>query len=140
MKKRKLFFIVLIILLLTGCEFLFLKKEENNKNTEKKENINNKKNTIKYGVFLGINEEESYKLNNYDIVVIDPSEFSSQKIKELKAKNKKVYGYLNIGPIEEYRPYFSKFKDLFLGTLKIGPMKSGLMHIIKDGKTLLLMS
>lgn len=68
-----------------------------------------------YGVFLGIDEKEASKMNNYRLVVVEPSEFSSDKLKTLHASGKKVYAYLNIGAIEEYRPYYSKFQNLTLG-------------------------
>jgi len=74
-----------------------------------------------YGVFLGINEDESEKLKDYKLVVIEPSEFSVQKVQELKAAGKKVYGYLNIGSIEEYRPYYERFEHLTLGVYEDWP-------------------
>lgn len=67
-----------------------------------------------YGVFLGINGEDADRLNNYRLVIIEPSEFSEEEILELHASGKSVYGYLNIGAIEEYRPYYDRFQDLFL--------------------------
>lgn len=76
---------------------------------------------IAYGVFLGLNENESSKLNAYKTVVIEPSEFSAKRISELKAAGKKVYGYLNIGAVENYRPYYSRFEDVFLGTYEDWP-------------------
>lgn len=74
-----------------------------------------------YGVFLGINEDESGKLEQYKLVVIEPSEFSVQRIQQLQADGKKVYGYLNIGSLEEYRPYYDRFKHLSLGVYKDWP-------------------
>lgn len=74
-----------------------------------------------YGVFLGINERESAKLKQYKLVVIEPSEFSAKKIQELHADGKKVYGYLNIGSLEEYRPYYDRFKHLSLGVYEDWP-------------------
>jgi uncharacterized protein (TIGR01370 family) len=74
-----------------------------------------------YGVFLGINGNEYDKLKEYRLVVIEPSEFTSEQIKQLHAEGKKVYGYLNIGAVEEYRPYFNRFKKLFLGVYEDWP-------------------
>lgn len=74
-----------------------------------------------YGVFLGINSEQKERLRDYRIVVIEPSEFSTDQISELRKSGKKVYGYINIGAIEKYRPYFDRFKDKTLGTYKEWP-------------------
>ena len=74
-----------------------------------------------YGVFLGIGGEEAYKLDKYSIVVIEPAEFSSEQIDRLHEEGKTVYGYLNIGAIEEYRPYYHRFRDLSLGSYEDWP-------------------
>ena len=77
--------------------------------------------TKSYGVFLGINGNEYAKLKEYRLVVIEPSEFTSEQIEQLHAEGKKVYGYLNIGAVEKYRPYFNRFEELFLGVYKDWP-------------------
>ena len=74
-----------------------------------------------YGVFLGIESEEIHKLDKYSIVVIEPSAFSSEQISKLQAEGKTVYGYLNVGAVEEYRPYYDRFRDLFLGIYEDWP-------------------
>lgn len=68
-----------------------------------------------YGVFLGINQQEAYKLDDYKLVVIDPSQFQAEAVEKLHKKGKIVYGYLNIGAIENYRPYYEDFQNLTLG-------------------------
>ena len=73
------------------------------------------KQSMQYGVFLGIDEKDSYKLNDYKIVVIEPSEFGKKQISKLQKTGKTVYGYLNIGAIEEYRPYYEEFGEITLG-------------------------
>lgn len=55
------------------------------------------------------------------IYTIEPSEFSVQKVQELKAAGKKVFGYLNIGSIEEYRPYYVRFEYLTLDVYEDWP-------------------
>ena len=74
-----------------------------------------------YSVFLGINEDEVAKLKPYSVVVIEPSEFSIETINSLHAEGKTVYGYLNIGAVEEYRSYFDRFQDLYLGVYEDWP-------------------
>ncbi len=67
-----------------------------------------------YGVFLGINRGEISKLDEYQLVVIEPTEFTKEDINILHAEGKKVYAYLNIGAIEDYRPYYEDFEDISL--------------------------
>ena len=74
-----------------------------------------------YGVFLGINSEQKERLRDYRIVVIEPSEFSADQISKFRKSGKKVYGYINIGAIEKYRPYFDRFKDKTRETYKEWP-------------------
>ena len=69
-----------------------------------------------YGVFIGISKEDGMKLNNYEVLVLEPTEFNKDDIKKLHEKNKKIYAYLNIGSLENYRPYYEEFKDKTLGT------------------------
>ena len=71
-------------------------------------------NLPKYGVFLNISEDNLYKLYNYDIVVIDAQNFSKKAINVLKSKGITVYSYLNIGSIENFRPYYNNFKNIIL--------------------------
>ena len=68
-----------------------------------------------YGVFIGISKEDGIKLNNYEVLVLEPTEFNKDDIKKLHEKNKKIYAYLNIGSLENYRPYYEEFKDKTLG-------------------------
>lgn len=74
-----------------------------------------------YGVFLNISPEESDKLNEYQLVVIEPSQFSASRIESLHNTGKTVYGYLNIGAIEEFRPYYDRFQNLTLADYENWP-------------------
>ena len=74
----------------------------------------------KYGVFLGLNGEMS-KLADYDTVVIEPEEYSSSKVKQLKNSGKIVLAYLNAGAIENNRSYYKKYKKYALGDYRGWP-------------------
>lgn len=74
-----------------------------------------------YGVFLGISGEEAERLASYSLVVIEPAAFTARQIKALQAEGKQVYGYLNIGAVEEYRPYYERFRALHLGVYEAWP-------------------
>ena len=69
-----------------------------------------------YGVFIGISKEDGIKLNNYQVLVLESTEYDKDDIKKLHEKNKKIYAYLNIGSLENYRTYYEEFKDKTLGT------------------------
>lgn len=69
-------------------------------------------NLRRYGVFLGIGSNDIHLLDDFEIVVIEPSEFSAAEITSLRQT---VYGYINIGAIEEYRPYYERFQNIALG-------------------------
>ncbi len=70
-----------------------------------------------YGVFLGLDHGDGLnKLYKYKLVVIDLQEFSKSDVEKLHNKGIKVYSYLNVGSVEEYRSYYKKFKNIYLGT------------------------
>ncbi len=74
-----------------------------------------------YGVFLGIDAGDVSRLDPYDLVVVEPEEFTSEDVAELHAEGKTVYAYLNVGAIEEYRDYYDRFSDLSLGVYEDWP-------------------
>jgi len=100
LKNRIKAFILAIVFLISGCM---------------------PKHLTGYGVFLGINASESAKLRKYSLVVIEPSEFNAAQIEKLHSEKKTVYAYLNIGAIEKYRPYYSRFKAVTLGAYENWP-------------------
>ena len=67
-----------------------------------------------YGVFLGLNGTMS-RLEKFHIVVIEPEEYTLEKVKKLKKQGKRVIAYLNVGSIEKSRSYFKQFKSITLG-------------------------
>ena len=68
---KKVLFIIFTLLLVIGCS---------------------NKNPKEYGVFLDINEIN--KLDDYMIVVIEPTEFSKEQIQTLKNNGNKYQYYL----------------------------------------------
>ena len=70
-----------------------------------------------YGVFLGLDHDSGLsKLYKYKLVVIDLQEFTKNDIQKLHNKGIKVYSYLNVGSVENYRKYYKRFKKYYLGT------------------------
>ena len=68
----------------------------------------------KYGVFLSVGKNLN-KLKNYEIVVIDAQNFKKKEIQAFRAKGHKVYSYINIGSLENFRSYYKQYKSLKLG-------------------------
>ena len=68
----------------------------------------------KYGVFLSVGKNLN-RLKNYEIVVIDAQNFKKKEIQAFRAKGHKVYSYINIGSLENFRSYYKDYKDLKLG-------------------------
>lgn len=94
--RYRLILILLSIMLLAGCSAKGEIKYE-------------------YGVFLGIDSSDIGKIQEYKIIVIDAQNFTKEEISELKESGHTVYSYINIGSVEDFRPYYDRFKDITLG-------------------------
>ncbi|MBO7234002.1 MAG: endo alpha-1,4 polygalactosaminidase [Paludibacteraceae bacterium] len=68
-----------------------------------------------FGLFLGLNAEDAHKMEGYDLLILEGQEFSAEDIRMLHNAGQQVYSYLNIGAVEEYRDYYSRYKHLALG-------------------------
>ena len=97
----------------------------NNNNSNERSSSNNEINNTEkdssvetnYGVFLGLDHSNGLnKLYKYKLVVIDLQEFTKSDIEKLHSKGIKVYSYLNVGSVENYRSYYNRFKKYYLGT------------------------
>lgn len=75
----------------------------------------NQKEKKEYGVFLSIDSSQIKKLYGYRLVVIDAQYFSAKDICTLHKKGVKVYTYLNVGSIENFRYYYKKYEYLAIG-------------------------
>ena len=74
-----------------------------------------KKETYTYGVFLGADPEDMDDMMSYSTVVIDAQYFSSSEIDELKSSGHRVFSYINLGSVEEFRDYYEDWEYLSLG-------------------------
>ncbi|WP_026505381.1 endo alpha-1,4 polygalactosaminidase [Butyrivibrio sp. NC3005] len=75
-----------------------------------------------YGVFIGITDKDDYEsIKGYDEIVIDAQNFTSGEVRKLKSQNKKVYSYLNIGSLENWRPYYNEFSSITLDSYENWP-------------------
>ena len=67
-----------------------------------------------YGVFLSVTEDLS-RLSEYETVVVDAQYFSKEEIDAFRTGGHRVYSYINIGSLEDFRGYFGAYEDLILG-------------------------
>ena len=73
-------------------------------------------NNTKYQVLIGEDSENIKKFPAADILVIDGEYFSTEDLDDLRNKGvKKIYSYLNIGSLEDFRDYYDAFSDCTLG-------------------------
>ena len=78
-------------------------------------------NSKPYGVFIGLETADLKRLHPYRTVVIEPNTFTAEQITALQAEGKTVYGYLNLGSLENYRPYYERFTSLTLAPYENWP-------------------
>ena len=78
-------------------------------------------NSKPYGIFIGLETADPKRLRPDRTVVIEPSTFTAEQIKALQAEGKSVYGYLNLGSLESYRPYCERFANLTLAPYENWP-------------------
>ena len=67
-----------------------------------------------YGVFLSITENLE-QFADYETVVIDAQYYSAEEIAAFRAKGHRLYTYINIGSLEDFRDYYKEYEDLSLG-------------------------
>lgn len=88
--------IVLFMIMLTGC----LRSE--------------KTIVYEYGVFLGLESDDLSKMEKYRVVVLDAQYFSEANIKRLKQSGHTVLSYINLGALEDFRPYYKEYEQYTL--------------------------
>lgn len=67
-----------------------------------------------YGVFLSCDASQMERFAGYAAVVIDAAYFAATDVDALHAAGQTVYTYLNVGSLEDFRPYYDAFVDLTL--------------------------
>lgn len=69
----------------------------------------------RYGVFLSLSGRDAVTASEgYETVVIDAQNLSPEEVAEMKARGQKVYSYINLGSLEDFRSYFDAYKHLSL--------------------------
>lgn len=71
-----------------------------------------------FGVFLGLPAYQYQRLMTYKNVAIEIEEFEPEQISAVKNQGVKIYAYLSVGTLEEYKEYYNDFKDYKLTRLE----------------------
>ena len=99
LKKNKLLLLFLFILFSISTIYFF--------------NFNNRE----YGVFIGVGKDKLPYIKNYNLIVIDAQYYTKQDIIKLKSQgNKKIFSYLNVGSLENFRDYYDEYKDIIISS------------------------
>lgn len=101
-KQTKVLALIFVIILISGY---FLIKDSNTSTFEKND----------YGVFLNADASSLEQLKKYDLIVIDAQYFTKSDIELLHQNGTRVYTYLNIGSIENFREYYTTYEKLTIG-------------------------
>lgn len=101
-KQTKVLALIFVIVLISGY---FLIKDSSTSTFEEND----------YGVFLNADASSLKQLKNYDLIVIDAQYFTKGDIELLHQNGTKVYTYLNIGSIENFREYYTTYEKLTIG-------------------------
>lgn len=101
-KQTNVLALIFVIILISGY---FLIKDSNTSTFEKND----------YGVFLNADASSLEQLKKYDLIVIDAQYFTKNDIELLHQNGTKVYTYLNIGSIENFREYYTAYEKLTIG-------------------------
>ena len=101
-KQTKVLALIFVIILISGY---FLIKDSNTSAFEEYD----------YGVFLNADASFLEQLKKYDLIVIDAQYFTKSDIELLHQNGTRVYTYLNIGSIENFREYYTTYEKLTIG-------------------------
>lgn len=103
--------LLVILMFIMGCFFIkddkvkTLEKNDYGKTLEKND----------YGVFLNADASSLERFKRYDLIVIDAQYFTKKDIESLHQNGTKVYTYLNIGSVENFREYYKTYEKFTIG-------------------------
>ena len=109
-------FSLVMLLGITACGITAGNESTKKKKVKDESEVHLEKNSdeLKYGVFLSV-EDDLQQFSDYNIIVIDAQYFSKEEIEAFQDESHVVYSYINVGSIEDFRPYYDEYVDLTLG-------------------------
>ena len=69
---------------------------------------------VEYGVFLGAEPGDIPKMKQYETIVIEGQLFTREEVEQLQQEGHRVFSYINVGAIENYRPYYKEYEKFTL--------------------------
>lgn len=97
-KKYGIFIIIIIVLLVLLFRQLGMSQQ-----------MQNAKINQQFKIYYGEENKESIqKLANYDLVILEPMNWTKYGLLELKKKNTKIYGYLNVLEYDQYKSDYNQ--------------------------------
>ena len=96
-------------------------EEDNPQFIETEANTALYKNNGNFGVFIGIDGVEAARTNGYSLAVIDAQAFTPEQIATMKSYGTTVVSYLNVGSLEQSRPYYEEMSSYSLGVRENWP-------------------
>ena len=69
-----------------------------------------------FGVILNVCDDLE-QFADYETIVIDAQYYTREQINSFRSKGHKVFSYINIGSLEDFRDYYEDYKDLAPGRL-----------------------
>lgn len=71
-----------------------------------------------YGVYIGASAEQLHKKLDNDteigLAIVDAQYLTAEDIGALKSNGRRIYSYLNVGSLEEFRDYYKSFSGITL--------------------------
>ena len=78
-----------------------------------------------YGVYIGANAGQLHKKLDNDtsigLAIVDAQYLSPEDIGSLKQNGRRIYSYLNVGSLEDFREYYSTFEGITLSEYENWP-------------------
>ena len=66
-----------------------------------------------FGVILNVCDDLE-QFGDYETIVIDAQYYTKEQIDSFRSKGHKVFSYINVGSLEDFRDYYDEYKDLVL--------------------------
>ena len=67
-----------------------------------------------YGVFLGLDSGDVRRMEDYETIVVEGQLFTKDEVRALKEKGHRVFSYINVGALENYRSYYDDYEEYTL--------------------------
>lgn len=111
MNKRIISVVIICLLFMSACDGHYSGKETDSGT---------------YGVFIGTDTDLD-RLGSFYTVVIDAQYYDADEINAFKDKGHKVYSYINVGSLEEFRDIMMSIRTWRSTDMSIGMTRCGSM-------------